>query len=120
MWMCHFRFFCSEHKDSKAGQTDAIHLSLQTVLIQAHNGALCLAGKCLNPGGSQKPIVDLIVENRLGPIHCPAKGFVQNPRMVCTYRFVAAEYSRRLPPPLPLLSTPEVFLSLLRAKRGSR
>jgi hypothetical protein len=120
MWMCSFQLLCSEQKDRKAGQTDAIHLSLQTVLIQAHNGVLCLAGKCLNPGGSQKQIVDLIVENRLGPIHCPAKGFVQNRRMVCTYRFVAAEYSRRLPPPLPLLSTPEVFLSLLRAKRGSR
>ena len=119
MWMGHFRLLFAEQEDRKADQTDAIQPVFQTVLIQAHNRLLALAGKRLNPGKSRKPVVDLIVENRLGPIHCPAKGFVQNRRMVCTQRFVAIEYSGCLPPPLPLLSTPEVLLSLLHPDGGS-
>jgi hypothetical protein len=120
MWCRASRSVFSEKVNAKSGQTDAIHLVLQTVLIQAHNGPLSLAGKLLNPRCSLKPLIDLPAEDRLCPIYRRAESFIQDRRVVFAHRFFAVEYLRSFSSSIPLLSKRDICFCLLRPYRGSR
>jgi hypothetical protein len=119
MWCRASRSVFSEKVNAKSGQTDAIHPVLQTVLIQAHNGPLSLAGKLLNPRDALKPIIDLPVEDRLCPINRCSKRFIQDRRGVLAHRFFAVEYLRSLCSSIPLLSKRDICFCLLRPYRCS-
>jgi len=106
--------------NAKSGQTDAIHPVLQTVLIQAHNGLLALAGKLLNPRCSLKPLIHLPAEDCPSPINGHAESFIQNRRVVLAHRFFSVEYPGSLLSSLPLLSKHYVCFCLPRPDRGSR
>jgi hypothetical protein len=120
MWWRASRSCFSEKVNAKPGQTDAIHLLLQTVLIQAHNGTLSLAGKPLNPRDALKPMVCLPAEDRPSPIHRCAKRFIQDRRVVLAHRFFSVEYLRSLSSSIPLLSKCDICFCLFRPYRGSR
>ena len=107
--------------NDNAGQANAVYLVLQAMLIEARNRLRALIGERFNPGGSLKPGIGRhVAEDPLCPCHRSPKRFVQDRRMVSAHRFVAAEHSGGLSPPLALLSTPNVFFSLRRSDRGSR